>query len=984
MRNLLFIGLLLGLSVGCFAQKQIKQYEYWFDNNYSNKTVIQVAKAASYNLTATIPTLGVPVGLHTFQVRFQDDKGLWSTTSNQFFIKTPLATDHGIVKYEYWFDDDYVGKKSQTITATDSVKLISSIATGNLPTGLHSFQIRFQDKQGLWSTTTNQFFIKTPLATDHGIVKYEYWFDSDYAGKVSQTLSATDSVKLISLIATGNLPTGLHTFQIRFQDKTGIWSVTNTSSFVKPSTNLPANWNQIVAYRYWFDHDFDNQNTVNVDPVNPLILNNLLIKAPVNTKINTSNYEFQPNDENGPKIMYSGECTIHTQFKDRMNQWSVVSSDTVILNSYSVNVKFERLISQVPMVKDLPKEDTIHFYVTNAIAGDSMVFKSSTPLVIDIYDPSGKKIKTITKQESTSVYGFHALLKGGYYALVHGFNTSASGNYTLDYTIIPKYCVISYNRKTVGNKAAAKIGFTGNGFTKNTSVSLIYGSTTIASSSVICQNYSTLEGSFNFVNAPLGLYDIRVNFGDTTIIIPKGLEVNAQTYTILSGTVSMPTKGNYPFAGVYEYDNLELADNTTILSYGISQLVIKVKGTMEIGKNVTIRVRNGYYANFPINPISYVTKDNIKSLASYTGIGYSLYPSTFGPGGSGGLGGVGGLGEYEFRVIVGDIGLWYAGFGGGGGGGGAGGFGGGDGNTGGAGGSYTQTLGSGPGKYGIAGSEGMDNGGTGGNGGGAGSLTSYVSKGGVAGGGTSVGTDGESEGKNRAFGGGGGGGNGGNGGRGEMKITETFYSNFNGGGGGGGGGGGYGGGILVIAANEIVCDPNQKPFFAVAGQNGGIGGPEGLSGGSMKAEAGWDGNKGEDGLIIINTPNKIPVFQYSAYNYGSNIYPEVGGHGLVSGTAKILYNVDEFSTSIKNELSNENGDVQLNIYPNPTNGKTTIETSADEEGTLVIRSMTGNIIYGPRPFNGSEQIDLSGISKGIYIATVKYSKKSYSGKIVVR
>lgn len=74
----------------------------------------------------------------------------------------------------------------------------------------------------------------------------------------------------------------------------------------------------------------------------------------------------------------------------------------------------------------------------------------------------------------------------------------------------------------------------------------------------------------------------------------------------------------------------------------------------------------------------------------------------------------------------------------------------------------------------------------------------------------------------------------------------------------------------------------------------------------------------------------------------------------------------------------------LTIYPNPTNGKTTVALSSEDAGTLVIRSMTGNVIFGPCQFNGYEQVDLSGVSKGIYIATVKCSKESYSGKIVVR
>jgi hypothetical protein len=874
------------------AEHSIVKYEYWFDNNYAAKKDESFTSKDTVLLISSIATTSLPVGLHSFQLRFQDKQGLWSQAATQFFIRQPLDAEHSIVKYEYWFDDDQVNKKTTTLTG-DSVSLATSVSTGNLNAGLHYFQIRFQDEQGQWTQLTRQLFVKTPRETDHKLVKYEYWFDNDFAHKKSETLAATDSILLVTSLATDKLASGIHTFQIRFQDNTGLWSVTDAQFFIKPAVSLPVNWNKITAYRYWFDKDFSKQTTVVVDPVNPLMLENLLIKVSAPTKVNPDNYEFSPNTVSGHKVTYQGQSLFNIQFKDKAAQWSVVNMETV-LTPYTSIVKCEPLLSKVPKVKNVPKADTIHFYMVKVIAGDSLIFQSDKSLIIDLYDPTGKKIKTISKQESTTAYGFHAQLKGEYYALVHGFESGSTGTYTLNYSFVPNYCVISYDRKVFGNKAAGKIVFTGNGFDNKTNVFLFYKGTTLTSTALLCKNYSTLEASFNFLNAPVGLYNINVNFGDTTIVITEGLEVNDQSYTVLSGTVVMDSKGNYPFAGVYEYDNLELADGATLLSYGISELVINVKGTLTVGKDVTIRVRNGYYSYAPSHSIRNVTKENIKNFASYKGVGYSLYPSTFGQGGNGGKGGDGGYGSWDARETDFNYISYFPGYGGGGGGGGAGGFGGGMGGAGGSAGGHSETDKTGIGKDGQPGLKGKDNGEIGG-GGGAGGLSSGNTAGGTNGSATTLGSYGESKNRNWAFGGGGGGGNGGRGGDGDGSIFGNSFSSSNGDGGGGGGGGGYGGGILVISANEIITDASSKPKFLALGQVGGAGGSAGSSdvSGITNANSGNNGDDGEPGLVIINTPNKIPAFESSAWYYGANYPAEIGGHGLVTGGANVLYNVDE-------------------------------------------------------------------------------------------
>ena len=59
-----------------------------------------------------------------------------------------------------------------------------------------------------------------------------------------------------------------------------------------------------------------------------------------------------------------------------------------------------------------------------------------------------------------------------------------------------------------------------------------------------------------------------------------------------SNTVLGPNNTNYPFAGIYQFDNLTIGDNVEVTSSNISHLVIRVNGTLTMGSNAAIRVRN--------------------------------------------------------------------------------------------------------------------------------------------------------------------------------------------------------------------------------------------------------------------------------------------------------------------------------------------------------------------------------------------------------
>jgi len=252
MKKILAIILFVAITVSSFAQTTITSYEYWFDNDYLSKKATNVTPVADLQLTSSISTHSLAVGLHTFQIRFKDNSGAWSSTTNQFFVKLAQTVNNSqtqVVKYEYWFDNDNVNKTTQSVTSTTELSLVKSISVSELPVGLHTFQIRFQDNSGAWSSTTNQFFVKlaeSQSAIDNKIKAYRYWFNEDFPESVSNKLAkGTNPYNLILNTNTDSLSIGTHSFNIQFQDSLKVWSSVVVHSFELPDYRFP----KVVSYK---------------------------------------------------------------------------------------------------------------------------------------------------------------------------------------------------------------------------------------------------------------------------------------------------------------------------------------------------------------------------------------------------------------------------------------------------------------------------------------------------------------------------------------------------------------------------------------------------------------------------------------------------------------------------------------------------------------------------------------------------------------
>jgi PKD repeat protein len=229
------------------SNSSISSYEYWFDGDYNSKVDVPLTPTSDYQLNTMIPAGHLTVGLHTLHVRFRDDSLLWSQVCSGFFYQLKSDTmpsalpEKRITAAEYWFDDDFAGRVAVPFSGNSVQEhLITGITSSGLPFGLHRFNIRFRDNAGQWSSVSSQHFFKTNQINGtspvNRITAWQYWFDADPSGAVTQQLSTpVQDYFLLNNLSMVLQPKGLHQIHFRFLDESGMWSSVVTDTVMKVS-----------------------------------------------------------------------------------------------------------------------------------------------------------------------------------------------------------------------------------------------------------------------------------------------------------------------------------------------------------------------------------------------------------------------------------------------------------------------------------------------------------------------------------------------------------------------------------------------------------------------------------------------------------------------------------------------------------------------------------------------------------------------------
>ena len=139
------------------------------------------------------------------------------------------------------------------------------------------------------------------------------------------------------------------------------------------------------------------------------------------------------------------------------------------------------------------------------------------------------------------------------------------------------------------------------------------------------------------------------------------------------------------------------------------------------------------------------------------------------------------------------------------------------------------------------------------------------------------------------------------------------------------------------------------------------------------------------GSYLLDAGAGFNLYQWSTSNTSQTYTASASGNYCVTVTdAKNCSASDcvqvEFTVGIKNNIYAN----VFNLYPNPSNGIVTIEFQDFYAAkSFSILDLTGNIILKKKVYSIKETIDLSFLSKGIYIIQINDTKSISANRLVV-
>ena len=308
------------ISNSSFSQNKIVAGEYFFDTDPGIKGVgtnsISVVSGSEINLVNLSIPQNIGAGFHTLNVRFKNDKGVWSHTeaANFYVVNNQKSNRTNIVLGEYFFDTDPgisgTGTFLISVTKGNTIDIANLAIPQSLSLGFHTLNVRFKNESGQWSHTESSmlYIVNNQQSNTTNILSGEYFFDTDPGINSSGTfpISVTKGtiIDITNLALPQSLAVGFHTVNIRFKNDRGQWGLTDAASlYVQKTANTTLQASEIVKGEYFFDADSGiSKNTF------PIPLNQGLdIDIPSLTI---------------PQSLVPGNHTINVRFKNALGQWS--------------------------------------------------------------------------------------------------------------------------------------------------------------------------------------------------------------------------------------------------------------------------------------------------------------------------------------------------------------------------------------------------------------------------------------------------------------------------------------------------------------------------------------------------------------------------------------------------------------------------------------------------------------------------------------
>ena len=378
---LLFLALLSAVAV---RSHEIAGYEYWIDDNFEGRTVVN---GNSSDINLDIDVSGLLDGMHYFCFRAKDTTGKYSGITTQYFYKPRSYENNSLAGYEYWIDDNFEDRKS--VVSTDGIVSLE-LGTDSLLYGMHYLCFRAKDTTGKYSGITTQYFYKPRSYESNSLAGYEYWIDDNFEERIA--VNSTDGVVNLE-IDTEDLLRGMHYLCFRAKDANGHYGGISTQYFFNRQI---AEGGPLVRYALSFDDMAAD--TVAIDSTMSLVWTDKWIDVPqaehISDMESVTSVAVSDNagDDGGTdsdslwlKITAESQRTMTLAFADQGGRW-IATKDTFVHVS-------EHDMKAAPMkanyVYRIDEGDAAFAKYIRAKAG-TLGLKSDRPCALSVYNDTAQ------------------------------------------------------------------------------------------------------------------------------------------------------------------------------------------------------------------------------------------------------------------------------------------------------------------------------------------------------------------------------------------------------------------------------------------------------------------------------------------------------------------------------------------------------------------------------------------------------------------
>lgn len=366
----------LFIQLGYAQGKSVIKYQYWIDSNGNDNAVTNIVNGQEVSFS--IDTQKLSLGIHNLYFRFQDSNGIWSGLQSWLFCVNEINKEIKITQGEYWIDNN---EKQDITVSNDQISLMLDVS--KLSESMHTLNYRVKDNDGKYSSLQTWIFFKNPLhdiSFKNKTASVEYWFD-DKSNVLQSYIASNDTINFS--VDAAPLKIGLHTINYRVKDILGNYGRIHTWAFFKTDSKPT----KIGWYKYWWNNNEDKAIKENVETEDAVFIFNKELAIPT--------YAMTDGFSNNSTARF------HIVFGDDMGntsniEWADVSYPDVIPPVSVIEADKEQANESV----------TLTWHVTNDQVEDYNIYYSENDQPFVLWLPNTNKETATFKGNAGTTYRF--------------------------------------------------------------------------------------------------------------------------------------------------------------------------------------------------------------------------------------------------------------------------------------------------------------------------------------------------------------------------------------------------------------------------------------------------------------------------------------------------------------------------------------------------------------------------------------------------